>query len=209
LFSERDIESLSLNKKLSKDKMEKISIELSAPKEKKFELGDQMIVVDPYISLSTRRILIQEYLSIFLNELDDLTERYLKAKNVFMMIVIDLNTNIDISNLGVDAILKNDLWNLLRGHILNLGEIEKELKEVVEYALKEKEMQKSIGYNFDRVSNKISDLLDKVSDTDLSKEGIAELFKKLDFEKDSINEIIDPSKVLPKPRKKTNKNIVQ
>ena len=189
--------------------MEKISIELSAPKEKKFELGDQMIVVDPYISLSTRRILIQEYLSIFLNELDDLTERYLKAKNVFMMIVIDLNTNIDISNLGVDAILKNDLWNLLRGHILNLGETEKELKEVVEYALKEKEMQKSIGYNFDRVSNKISDLLDKVSDTDLSKEGIAELFKKLDFEKDSINEIIDPSKVLPKPRKKTNKNIVQ
>jgi hypothetical protein len=179
--------------------MEKQKINIRPEKNIILDFQGNEIIIEPYIKLSNKFVLMETYLDGFFDETSNMASRYLKAKNSCILGIIDLQTNIDISNLNIDLVLGSKLWDAIKIKISNYEELETEINTVVKYILD----QKSISVSFDRIALQISQFMDKISQLDLSKEGMAELFKTLDIERNKINEIVNPSLVPDKPKRKT------
>lgn len=185
--------------------MEKITFDFIPHKNVRVELQGQDIVIDPHISLATKKVLTTDYIETFFDENDqDVVSRFVKAEYVIMLGIIDVNTNVDISNIGVDLIISSGLWNIVKQNIKNYDAFYADLMYMVSYVREQKALEQSIGQSLDRIMDDVNSLIDKLLSVDFSKEGISDLLKTLNAEKESINEIVDPSKTKKRGRPKAS-----
>ena len=199
--------------------MEKKSIEIKkTAKPIVVEFQGQEITVLPYLTLETKKTLMMYYLST-MNDYNPIEDNFLVAENSLILGIIDHQTDIEIDNIfhrvenenvkvSIDEIISSGLWDLVKANLVNLAEFKIEIDKVVKLAREDIAIQKSVGMTFDKLSNGIMNFLSKISEVDLSKEGVSKILEALDQQKDEYNKIVDPSKVKEsKPRKK--KEILQ
>lgn len=189
----------------SKEKMEKTFIGIDPLKNVKIEFQDKFLIIDPYLSLATRKILSSDYIETLFDENDvDLVSRFMKAEHIIILGIVDVNTNVDIENIGVDLLISSGLWNIVKQNIKNYDDFYKDLQILVSMVREEKALEKSVGQSIDRMMDDVNALIDKILDVDFSKEGIADLLTVLSKEKDNINNIVDPSKAKKRGRPKAS-----
>ena len=191
--------------------MEKTTIDIRPSRMAKIDFQDQTIFIDPYISMENKNALIQAYIDILMDEDETKTwtDKYITAEYVIMGSLIEFNTSIDTSNILTNVLETSGLWNVVRKYIENYDEFRKEIETVVKYVREDYQLKNSTSVALNNIIAQISTFVDRISQIDLSKEGVSELLQSLDNERNEINKIIDPSKVAePKtPRKK--KEILQ
>lgn len=192
--------------------MEKIEVTLRPVKTVKFDFQDYEIIIDPHINLVNQIALMRDYLEVISDEGEPIVSRCANAEYGFILGVVDYNTNIklskvsdegvEVSTVSIDDIIGSGLWYKIENSIENLDYIRKEIVKIVAYNRESDALEKSIGYNFDYLVNVVTNFIGKISELDLSKEGIAELFQVLQKAQDEYNTIVDPSKVEKKPSTK-------
>ena len=153
---------------------------------------------------------MQDYVECLTDIENNIVDNYLKAEYTIIGGLLDLNTNVPLlEGIPIDIYIKSGLWDKVKGSIINYAEFKNEIELVVKYARENEVVKNSINVNLNNILSQVSDFIAKIKEVDLSKEGIAEMLEVLDTERNEINKIIDPSKVVEtkKPRKK--KEILQ
>jgi hypothetical protein len=177
--------------------VEKIAISnFELPSMVETNVGQNHIIINPYISVENVIEIITSYVESYFGE-DNPATNYIEAEYSKILGLIELQTNISIDNLDLDEILGSGLWNEVEKNLVNLSELNNMIYRITRMM----EDKKSIGVSFDKLVNDISGFIEKISDVDLSSSGISELLKKLNYEKNEINKIIDPSKVVESVKK--------
>ena len=174
--------------------MEKEKIVLEKSEVVIFDFDGKKIKVQPYITMAQKVILIQSYIQSYFDE-GDFVENYIIAENGNVLGILDLCTNIDIDGLSFDDVISSGLWDNVRDNILNYNEFEGHLWEVVDKIKKQNELEKSIGNSFDKISNAVIQFLGKISELDLSSEGITKLVGELKNTTDEYQQQFGSKKV--------------
>jgi len=177
--------------------MEKTTIKLDMElieRTSSFRFMGGEIVVLKHLSLDTKIALTANYISDFFN--DDMRYiNYVKAEYALILGVIDLCTNIEISNLEVDDIISSGLWDAVSARIIGYNSFKSEIQKIIDYMREDFAIDKSVGSVIDKAMAKIMEFLDGLTDLDLSVEGIKNLMSELSDSQNSIDKIINPSAI--------------
>jgi len=186
--------------------MDKISdIVFAVGKMVRFDFNDSEIIVDPYITIANVENIVSTYCDCYFGETTNISN-YSKAEYSKIISILEYQTNIDVVAVDLDSLLRSGLFDEIVNRIKNYYN----LNDAIERAVRMETEKRSIGIKFDELSNKIIGFVNKISEVDLSNEGIVELLKKLNTEIDETNKIVNPSLVAePKTTKrKTKKDMV-
>jgi len=195
-------------------KYEKSKIDLTPTDWIKIEYKKQDIYVNPCIGLSNKTEIIRNYVETYFKD-EDILSNYIVAEYGLILQIVDLCTTIEVSEEGqiiiqIDDLIGSGLWNRIAQSILNYYSVREELSVIVKKIEEQNALNKSIGYTFDRLSDKIFETLDKLMQMDLSEKGISELLGKLKSEADSYNEKFgNNTAVTKRPYKKQKKEVLQ
>jgi hypothetical protein len=171
--------------------MEKFTYDIHPAKMVKLDFMDQTILIDPFINVENKELLISRYFDRLSNKDMDTISNYLVAEYALIGGLMELNTSVIIENIDVDDFVRSGLWDKVKNSIVNYDDFRKDIELVMNYT----SLKNSTGYIMSEVIEQLKSLVGKVSEMDLSKEGVAKLMEALDVEKNEINKIIDPSKV--------------
>jgi len=151
--------------------MDKIRIELNElPLIAKIYNG-MTLNISPYISIENKLQIIETYLDALFAG-NNVSQNYIAAEYSLMLSVVDLCTNIEISDTDIiQKLIFTGLWDEIRLSIKNYNEFRRELDDVVK--MKYNEM--SILSNLNTLILKISGVVDNISKIDLSENGIKQL----------------------------------
>lgn len=153
----------------------------------KIEYNKQDILVNPYISLSIKTELLRNYIDNYFKNEDILTN-YIGSEYGLVLQIVDLCTSISIADekgqiiIGIDDLIGSGLWEKITKSILNYESFRNDLSFVVEKIRKQVALDKSIGYTFDKIANRLFEVLNKFMEMDLSEQGISDLVNKLKSE---------------------------
>lgn len=161
-------------------KMEKIEIVFSEQKPKQFNFENNIIKVLPYMSMAVKSMIIKMYLEEALDTSKDIVERMISAKMIMILGIVDKCTNIGVDNIDIEQIILSGLWDSIKNNILNYGELEDEIDFAMKQIKNEKEFENSSNSAINGIVIKISEFMDKISDMDLSEDGIAKILKNFD-----------------------------
>jgi len=165
--------------------MNKVTLNLSQ-KEGSFVFAGETIIVKP-MSLSDQVEILNSYLeTFFLSEQGDrpiaITEyNRFAAQKAMMLAIIDRCTNISIADekenhiIDIEGVISSGLWHLLEEAIPNYFDFEFMTSAIVNDIIKEIEMKHSVGYAMGELILRLTKFLEKLSDVDVSPEGIARL----------------------------------
>jgi hypothetical protein len=90
------------------------------------------------------------------------------------------------------------LWDAVKSHIKNYNDIRSDIARLVS----QHNQDASVGVVLDKISEKISTTLDKLSELDISEEGIARLFKEFNRVVDDADKKYTMKPKAPSTRKK-------
>jgi hypothetical protein len=149
--------------------MDKVKLELKTPKNKIIEHDNVSIEIKPIISLAQQVFLIEEYIKDYFGNpeeilIENTRYHYMEAEIKLKNYVIQLNTNIDISQDIVNDILADTiLWEKITKEIKNWLPF-KGMLETIVYDIKQQEtLENSIGKVVSDLIEKGYALLDKLS----------------------------------------------
>lgn len=173
--------------------MEKIEIVFSKPPITVIDFDNKKIEIENYIPLSVRTKLSQWYVASILDAERDLADRFFNAEMTLVLGIVDECTNLAIIREGeylidIDGLIGSDLWNLIKNNISNYKDFRRDLARIVDMAIENEHVQKSVGSVIDALASKGFELLGKVSETDLSEEGVAKLLKNFDSVINNFND---------------------
>jgi hypothetical protein len=162
---------------------EKKSIQISPRKLVQIEFEKQDISIYPYISLGNETKIISDYCGSLFKE-GGFLGNYIEAEYSLYLSVLDLCTDIKLADennvmIDLDDIVSSGLWKIVVENISNYLDVRDHLDEVVVNIISENDLKKSIGGIIDKLSVKVFELLDKVSNIDFSENGIKELVSQL------------------------------
>lgn len=152
--------------------MEKVKLTFDEPKSKKFWFSGQEIVVAPYLTIQDQITLIKTYVETYFQPNEntltpgDSGRDIIGADFSMMLGIVDLCTNIDVSEINLDELINSGLWDKIYKCIENYEEFQSLLRGVVLDILREKELRKSVGFVIDVLATKLSDFLDAMSNLD-------------------------------------------
>jgi hypothetical protein len=193
--------------------MDKNSFDIKPIPYVRFDIKGNEVIVDPYISMENKKALMQAYIDIMINEDVAWADRYVMAEYMLMGSIIELNTSFNTTGVLTNTLENSELWLMVRNNIRNYNEFKSEIETVVRYAREDIQSKNTTDAAFTNLLLQVSKFLDKISQIDVSPEGVKSLMEALNYEKDEINKIVDPSKVKTKKRKetvlKTNETKVQ
>jgi hypothetical protein len=183
--------------------MEKNSFDIRPMPYVRIDFRGNEVIIDPYISMENKGLLLKAYVDIIKDEEKSWADRYLLAEYLLMGSIIELNTNVNTTGVLTSNLENSDLWSMIKYHINNYEEFRNEIETVVKYVREDMQLKNSTNTSLNYLISQVSSFLDKISQIDVSKEGFESLAKALNQEKNEINKIVDPSKVVEKkPRKR-------
>jgi len=169
---------------------EKVKIILSPKKPKDVEVGNEIFKVYPYISVTEKSVIIQNYVNSYFS-VETSQNNYLGAEKSLMWNVISLLTNLDIgdeTDFDADTLIKSGLWYIIVEKIVNFNELKMDLNKVISMIESERALEKSVGAAFTNISDKVIALISKLENIDVSQEGIKKLSEQLLEQKKSFED---------------------
>jgi hypothetical protein len=168
---------------MNENVFEKKAIQILPKKSIEFTFEKQDILIYPYISLANETKVISDYCGSLFKD-GEFLGNYIEAEYSLVLSILDLNTNIQITDenniiIDLDDLLASGIWEQVNRRIENYDRVRSHLDNVVRNLIREKDLEKSIGSTIDNLSNKIFVLLDKIADLDLSEDGIKQLLTEL------------------------------
>lgn len=181
--------------------MEKVKVSLPEISWKKVPFNDDSIVlIKTFLDASTKMILMADYIDSLKEEGKSETARQIQAEYGLILGVLDLCTDIDISeftSVEIDKIVSSGLWGLITSNISNYWEFDTSLMTVVEREMKKNSFEESMK----KLVEKLDGTLDKISSVDFSEEGVAKLIQSLKSETEKLDKIIPVVQAEPEPAK--------
>jgi len=190
--------------------MEKIAISAAEKKPLKLEFVGQEVEVLQYISPINESIWIDNYIDSYFKD-GNHSQNYLEAEWGLMLAVVNEMTNIRIieetDNVGLEELITSGLWDKIKSVIINYNDFKKDLESVVSYQREQNALDKSVGTVLGNVANKVTQLMDKIMEMDISPEGTAKLVEQFKTEVAKFDTTFGatPSRSR-KPRKTANKS---
>lgn len=192
---------------------EKKVITFPAIENANFYFGGEKIIIIPFFTITDKVVLINEYVeSLYGEDTSDLATRYLVAEYILALHIIDKQTNINIDDLNADNVFNSGLWEQVILRIHNYEDFRKNLNRVLELYQSQENLNKSIGSVLDKVSIKVMEVLDKISNSDLNVEGLQKVSTELVEKLEELNKTvpgITATKNVAKRKKKVETEIIQ
>lgn len=149
------------------DNIEKVKLEIKTPENTTIEYNGVTIVINPFIDFSEQVILINEYIKDFFGDITEIVipkTKYhvFEAECRLMNYIIQLNTNIDMSEIDNNIYVNEKLWVMIVEKINNYWEFRERLDSVV-YEIKEQEkLDNSLGKVLSDILEKAKVFLDQI-----------------------------------------------
>ena len=144
----------------------KQKITFKSPEYQTLKFDIYTVSVKPFLSLVDQMAIMAVYLDEYFSGGQS---RVLEAEYKLVLSVIDLCTNVDISELRIDSLLGNyKLWEEIKSKIKNYGEFRALLAKTVEEIKQAKMLEKTLGSAIEGLLEKLNSILT----TDISPESI-------------------------------------
>jgi hypothetical protein len=175
--------------------MNKAKLDISSKEPKNFIFNNQKIEVLPYIVPSRQLELIRNYIALYFTGSVE-AENRLSAEWGLILQLMDSQTNVsvfeEVDSVSLDSIITSGLWDEIQKYICNYEDLLENLYFVVGSMKDSIALDKSVGSILQNVSDKVLEFVDKISELDLSKEGVQELVNKFqeanqDFQQKYMN----------------------
>lgn len=184
--------------------MEKIKVffnENESEATETLKIGNKPIEVRTYISLPVQGILVQQYCEELIDVARPIEMRVLNAKIKLYISLINFMTNLEIEDIDdyifpLDDIIASGAYEKILEKITNYKEFENTLNKSVELIFKEKYSKSDMAFRLEGIIDKVEEILSKIVDIDLDKDGIAELLQtvlKTQKEFNDKYQIVEPS----------------
>jgi hypothetical protein len=196
------------------EETEKIKILVKRAKNVVIDYNGSEIVVQPYLTTENQIILAGNYLADYFDS-SSLGKEYnvLLAENGLLLAVIQLCTNIDMSeilsskDLSDDFLSNTQLCDDIISKIQNYWEFYTRLTTIVDDVRREKEMQLSLGAVIDGLATKVSSLLENLmgfEPTDENMQKIKDMLKTVESSPimKQLAGNLEDGKKKPAPKKK-------
>jgi len=163
-----------------------------------------VVMVNPFIGINDKTIFAKNYINALFQG-GDIVSNFIEAESGIILGVIQLCTNVELpedTNAELlDYFVSSGLWNIVKQNVKNFEDVKSEIYKIVEM----KNLTESLPATLSTLFQKLSNLIDSVSDMDLSEDGIKKLMEALNVEKEKLNDIIPVIKnpVKRKPKKAT------
>jgi hypothetical protein len=154
---------------------ERIKLEIKTPENKTFEYNGVTIEINPFLDFSEQVLLINEYIKDFFGDITEIVipkTKYhvFEAECRLMNYIIQLNTNIDMSEVDNNIYTDVKLWETITKEINNYWDFRERLDDVV-YEVKEQiKLDNSLGKVLSDLKDKAEGFIDqmnKISPEDL------------------------------------------
>lgn len=158
--------------------MDKVKLEIKTPENITIEYNGTTIEINPFIDFSEQVLLINEYIKDFFGDITEIVipkTKYhvFEAECRLMNYIIQLNTNIDMSDINNNIYVADKLWEMITKEISNYWNFRERLDEVV-YEIKEQEkLDNSLGKVLSDILEKAKEFLNQIEN--ISPEDIKEL----------------------------------
>lgn len=138
----------------------RVKVEIKVPQNKTIEYNGVTIEINPYIDFAEQILLINEYVNDLFSESNEIlvpkTKNHIfEAECRLKNYIIQINTNIDMSNIDNNIYIDDFLWAVLMREISNYSEFRKRLDYVVFEVREQIKLENSLG-------QVLSDILEKV-----------------------------------------------
>ena len=189
------------------DKIEKINIKMEKENWVKIPFGDGVVLVNPYISLPSKVVLLKNYVDA-LFDFASIVDNYINAEYGLIVGIIDLCSNISIGDkdkpLDLDGLISSGLWDEIVSHIKNYDDFRRYIREVVEIKRDQAYIEKSVGGVFEQLFLKVGEFLNKVNSLDISEKTVQETVSKLQTVVGDLNATLRPAELptIEKPARK-------
>ena len=188
--------------------MEKIEINFPIEEVSKFYFNGKEVHVLKNIPLQNKIAMSQWYLDAILQE-DIEASKIVEAEMSIVLGIVDSCTNILVNEdsyiIDIDQLINSGLWKNIREKIDNYNEFRDELERISKIAQDSYYYKKSMSKTFDKISKKIEELIDNVSQVDFSQEGISNLLKNFNEVTSKFEEKYAVNPIETTPAKKTKK----
>jgi hypothetical protein len=148
--------------------MDKVKLEIKTPENKIIEYDGVSIEINPFIDFPEQVILINEYVKDFFGDITEIVipetkyhifEAECRLKNY----IIQLSTNIDMSDIDNNIYVDDKLWEMITREISNYWNFRGRLDEVV-YEVKEQEkLDNSLGKVLSDLLAKAEGFIDQIN----------------------------------------------
>ena len=136
-------------------------------------------MVKPFISGEDQMTLISIYLDEYFRDIGDSKYDYIRAENAFIASVLEMNTNLLLSEgdkilIPLDNIFEYwDFWEAVEGAIINYGDVRKKLYVTVEQRKEKIRLEASLFSAIRSVVDTVKSFLEDIAETDFSNEKMA------------------------------------
>jgi len=195
--------------------MDKVKINFEQIQWIPFNIGEETIHINPYISLRNKQTLLQSYINMMMDESFDLSNRYLQAEYGLALSIVELCTTIDVdfdseNAFDIETFMSSGIWEKISAQIKNLASFQNDIRKALLIAREDVALEKSVGVTIDKLALWLYGFLENISELDLSEDGIAKLLERLSKEAEKLDQILpvvkqteeSPKKKPGRPRKK-------
>ena len=161
--------------------MDKVKLEFKTPKNKIVEYNGVEFEVTPLLGLTQQIIIINKYLeAYFENRTDDKATpmskyNYIEAEYTLANYIIQLTTNIDVTDATYELMLDTRLLDTITSEIYNYKELRSRLDYIINEIKEQKNLDKSVGAILDSAVSDIKDLISNFSDINITPEQLEEV----------------------------------
>jgi hypothetical protein len=158
--------------------MDKIKLEIKTPENTTIEYNGVSIEINPFIDFSTQVLLINEYVKDLFGDISEIvipgTKNHIfEAECRLKNYIIQLNTNIDMSEIDNNIYVDDLLWYTINEKLYNYNTFRKSLDAVVHEIKEQEKLDNSLGKVLSDILEKAKDFLNQIEN--ISPEDIKEL----------------------------------
>jgi len=160
------------------DTLEKVKLEIKTPTNKTFTYNGETVEIIPYIDFSEQVLLINEYIKDFFGDISEIVipkTKYhvFEAECRLMNYIIQLNTNIDMSDIDNNIYVEDKLLDVITKQISNYSMFRERLNQVVHEVKEQVKLDNSLGKVLSDILEKTKGFIDQIEN--ISPEDIKEL----------------------------------
>lgn len=146
----------------NEENMDKVVLNRPILEDAVVHYGDVKIYVKRMLSIKEQAIIIKEYINSLFSS-DETTGDALIADYAMKVAILDIATNIDISNLDVDYMAASDLYREITSYIMNYELLLKNIEKSVELHYR----RNSLDVVIKNAVDSFGSLMNKITDTNI------------------------------------------